>query len=89
MEPVKLDLKHPLKSLREASGCGTQYQAAIQRGITYAAQFTCEQRLSGVRLITLMNAAKAFGGRLELYFIPEPEQAKSKRSRKKTVTPDE
>ncbi len=89
MEPVKLDLNHPLKSLRLASGYANPLQAAVKRGITYAAQFTCEQRLYGVRLITLMEAARAFGGRLELYFIPEPEEAKSKRSRKKTATPDE
>jgi len=92
MEPVKLDLKHPLKSLRIASGCASLADAAHKRRITFAAQFTCEQRESGIRLVTLMKAARSFGGRLELYFVPEPEQPKPRRSRKKTAgaeTPSE
>jgi hypothetical protein len=61
-----LEIEHPMRSLERAAGL-TSYQAAKARGVTPPAQAAASDA-PDAEIRTLREAARAFGGRLYLFF---------------------
>lgn len=62
-----IDLARPLASLREAAGM-TSAELARRRGVRPPSQSEAESLGSKIRFETLLGAAQAAGGELEIIF---------------------
>ncbi len=69
-EELVIDVAHPMRSLRAALGM-TAEKVAAARGMGVVGVYGAERRGAGVRVSTLVEAARALGYRVEVRLVRE------------------